>query len=177
MQLDPEALYSLVIQEAALRTASVTPGRHVVDAFCGAGGSAIGFARAGKRVTAIELNPARLEMARYNARLFGVDSQIEFLQGDALELWPTVKADSVFLSPPWGGPSYSTIDAFRLEHFTPHGVLLLEAAAQLKTDVVMQLPKNFDRRELDGRGWKVTVSEDVVEGHLLSYTAVMEWEA
>jgi len=90
MKLDAQALYALVIQEMALHTAAVTPGDEIVDAFCGAGGSAIGFARAGKRVTAIELNGERLEMARHNAALFGVADRITFIHGDSLQLVSTL---------------------------------------------------------------------------------------
>lgn len=37
MQLDAEALYSLIIQPLALQTASITPGDQVIDALCKAG--------------------------------------------------------------------------------------------------------------------------------------------
>ena len=107
MELDAEALYSLIVQEAALRTAAVTPGNHIIDAFAGAGGSAIGFARSGKKVTAVELHPHRLEMAKRNAALFQVADRIDFILGDALVLLPNLPGDTVFLSPPWGGPGYS----------------------------------------------------------------------
>jgi len=173
MKLDAEALYSLVIQESAVATALKTPGNHIIDPFCGAGGTAIGYARAGKTVTAIELDPVRLEMAKYNAALFGVADKIEFIQGDALEIWPRVSADVVFLSPPWGGPSYSKMELFTLDHFVPSGHKLLTLADRLKMNVVMQLPRNFDFNEFKKFSWDVAISEDRVEGHLLSYTAVL----
>ena len=78
MRLDKEALYSLVVQPSALRTAAITPGDHVTDAFCGAGWSAIGFARSGKRGPANEMNLERLEVARYAAALFRGSERIVF---------------------------------------------------------------------------------------------------
>ena len=45
-------------------------GRSVVDACCGSGGNALGFARAGSPVTAIELAPERLAEAQHNARVY-----------------------------------------------------------------------------------------------------------
>ena len=128
MRLDKEALYSLVVQPVALRTAAITPGQHVVDAFCGAGGSAIGFALAGKSVTAIEMNPERLEMARYNANLFGVSDRITFIEGDSLEILPTLDLSTVFLAPPWGGPEYTQRQLFTLDAFSPNGHGLLNLA-------------------------------------------------
>lgn len=174
MQLDAEALYSLIIQPLALQTASITPGDHVIDAFCGAGGSAIGFARSGKRVTAIELEPKRLAMAKHNAALFGVQERIEFIHGDSLKLIPTLSADAIFLAPPWGGPEYSTRERFTLECFHPNGNLILKVALLSEAAVVMQLPRNFDFSELGKLQRKLSLSEDLFDGKVLSYTAVLQ---
>lgn len=173
MRLDAEALYSLVVQPVALETAARTPGTHVLDAFCGAGGSAIGFARAGKRVTAIEIDPARLAMARENASLFGVADRIDFLEGDALALIPSIPADSIFLAPPWGGPAYTRHERFTLACFTPDGNEILTVAMRTRSTIVMQLPRTFDLGELDRFGRALTIFEDRLGDELLSLTAVM----
>jgi trimethylguanosine synthase len=47
--------------------------------------------------------------------VYGVEDRIEFIQGDFLKIVPTLTADVVFLSPPWGGPDYLTADVFDLE--------------------------------------------------------------
>jgi len=47
--------------------------------------------------------------------VYGVEDRIEFIQGDFLKIAPTLTADVVFLSPPWGGPDYLTADVFDLE--------------------------------------------------------------
>ena len=39
----------------------------------------------------------------------------EFVLGDYLQLAPTLKADVVFLSPPWGGPSYLDADCYDID--------------------------------------------------------------
>lgn len=173
MNLDVEALYSLVIQASALRTANITPGEHIVDAFCGAGGSAIGFARAGKSVTAIELNPTRLEMARRNAALFGVSDRITFIGGDSLELLPKLEGDTFFLAPPWGGPEYTKRPLFTLECFSPDGNQLMNIALRCRKHVCMQLPRNFDFNEFKRFEIGVSISEDRINGELLSYTAII----
>lgn len=103
VRLDDEARRSLTPEALALELGHRAHGAHVLDAACGAGGNAIGFARAGCTVTAIELNAARLAMAQHNARLYGVAERIEFIGGDALLLVPQQKADLLFIDPPWGG--------------------------------------------------------------------------
>ena len=77
-------------------------GLSVVDATCGAGGNSIAFARAGCAVTAVERDFDRLELARHNAKIYGVDRQIDFHCGDAVDLLPKLKADVLFVDPPWG---------------------------------------------------------------------------
>ena len=52
--MDREGLFSTKPEGIALQIARNTPGTVVLDAFCGVGGSAIAFARAGKRVVAVD---------------------------------------------------------------------------------------------------------------------------
>ena len=94
--------------------------------------------------------------------IYGVDDKIEFIEGDYMQLAPTLKvlqllfslllslppslplffflhptplllpplvltltnlqADSVFLSPPWGGPSYLLAELYDLSTMVPDGV-------------------------------------------------------
>jgi predicted RNA methylase len=103
-RLDPEGKVSLTPEVLALELGQRFAGRKIVDATCGAGGNTIGFARAGCRVVAIELDAGRLADARHNARLYGVDRLISFVHGDALRL-AAAHADPeavLFLDPPWG---------------------------------------------------------------------------
>ena len=91
-----------ISERLALRIGRLAQGRPVVDAGCGAGGNAIGFARAGSQVVAIEADAERLALARHNARLYGVAKRITFVHGDACErLEPNAEA-ILFVDPPWG---------------------------------------------------------------------------
>lgn len=62
---------------------------------------------------AIDTSPVRLACARANAKIYGVQDHITFIQADYLE-WAKQRAadstadpiDVVFLSPPWGGIDY-----------------------------------------------------------------------
>lgn len=102
-RLDDEGRMSLTPESLALALGERARGLRVIDACAGAGGNAIGFARAGCAVTAIEIDRDRLAMARHNARLYGVADRIDFIPGDAREIIPGREADLLFLDPPWGG--------------------------------------------------------------------------
>jgi hypothetical protein len=102
VQLDDEGRFSLTPEALALELGQRAAGLHVIDAGCGVGGNAIGFARGGAQVTAIEWDAQRLGMARRNAALYGVADRIEFVAGDAIEVVPRLAADLLFVDPPWG---------------------------------------------------------------------------
>lgn len=64
--------------------AGVRSGEAVLDVACGTGVVAVTCAQRGAKVTGLDLTPALLERARYNAKLAGLS--IEFIEGDAEQL-------------------------------------------------------------------------------------------
>jgi len=121
----------------------------VIDACCGVGGSAIGFARAGCEVVAIEPDPERLAMARHNAALYGVSKRILFLRGRAEDLLGQQSGDLVFLDPPWG------VDWDR-RCALPSSVPLLQPLRDLcseqlpDAEVWAKVPPSFDTQQTPG---------------------------
>jgi len=174
MKLDEEGLYSLALESVALEIAQRTPGDFILDAFCGLGGSAIGFARSGKNVIAIDVDKTRLEMAKYNAELFDVLDRIEFISGDSLELLSILKADTIFLDPPWGGTDYNKTEKFYLSNFEPDGTELLNLAFSVSDSVVIRLPKNFDFKELEKFGKYYELESNTLDRKLLHYCAYFD---
>lgn len=82
-----------------------------------------------------------------NAAIYGVEDRIEFILGDAMEVLPSLKADVVFLSPPWGGPQYQTSETFDLHSMIPpplSAVEIFRAARKVTPNVVFFLPRNID---------------------------------
>lgn len=63
-------------------------------------------------VIAIDIDPVKISLAHNNAKVYGVADQIDFICGDFMHLASSLKADVVFLSPPWGGPEYATAEIF-----------------------------------------------------------------
>ena len=74
--------------------------------------------------SAIDIDRNRLEIARHNARVYGVEHKIDFIHGDYMKLAAKLTADVVFLAPPWGGPSYAACSEFSLRMTTPNSYVV-----------------------------------------------------
>ncbi|XP_030581232.1 trimethylguanosine synthase [Archocentrus centrarchus] len=180
IRLDREGWFSVtperIAEHIALRVeCSFHASQLVIDAFCGVGGNAIQFALTGKRVLAIDIDAARLEMARHNAAVYSVADRIDFLQGDFLQLAPRLCADVVFLSPPWGGPDYLTAEVFDIRTMMePDGVEIFRLAKLISDNIVYFLPRNVDMDQvasLAGPGGKVEVEQNFLNNKLKTVTA------
>jgi len=128
----------------------------LIDAFAGAGGNTIAFAKSGrwKRVYAIEKDPHVLACAKHNAKVYGVEDLISFYGGDCFdvlknELKEMAEYSVIFASPPWGGPGYRTDAIFKLTNMQPYSLEdLLIPFQSLTPNVVLYLPRTSDLREL-----------------------------
>lgn len=142
--LSPEVL--------ALALGRSAKGARVWDLCCGAGGDAIGFARGGAEVVAIEQRAERVAQARHNAQLYGVATKIRFLTGDALRLAQPAPGELLYLDPPW-------IEGYREPH-TLSAYPLIEAvrAAWPASPLWVKLPAAFATASLPGR-WEAVFGE------------------
>lgn len=170
IQVDAEGLYSAKPEESALRIAEALGGRVVLDAFCGVGGSAIGFARHGSRVLSVDTEATRLEMARHNARVYGVSDRIEFVLGDCRDFLRAADFDAVYFDPPWGGPEYSKRPRFPLEGFEPDGRELLRLAFEREARIGFTVPPNFDLMQVCHHARDFEVLCEAVDRVLSYYT-------
>ncbi|KAH7339656.1 RNA cap guanine-N2 methyltransferase-domain-containing protein [Rhizoctonia solani] len=167
--LDEEGWYSVTPEKIALQIAERCRCDTVIDAFCGVGGNAIAFAQSCERVIALDVSPTRLAIARHNANIYGVADRIEFILGDYVSFARSLaslgrRVDTVFLSPPWGGPSYisgSTDTApitdskdaqssvYTLDNLLPiSGVDLFTISHKISRNIAMYLPRNTDVGEI-----------------------------
>ncbi|KAM4727950.1 trimethylguanosine synthase isoform 2-T2 [Anableps anableps] len=180
IRLDREGWFSVTPEKIAEHIAhrveqSCADSQLVIDAFCGVGGNAIQFALTGKRVLAVDIDGDRLDMARHNAVVYNVVDRIDFLQGDFLQLAPTLCGDVVFLSPPWGGPDYLNADVFDIRTMMePDGFKIFSQAKQITENIVYFLPRNADVNQvasLAGPGGKVEVEQNFLNNKLKTVTA------
>lgn len=92
-------------------------------------------------VTLVGIVKPRPVLKKHN--LIQVLDKITFILGDFFLVAPTLLADSVFLSPPWGGPEYLALDEFDLETCMAFsGSLLYETARRISPNVCYFLPRN-----------------------------------
>jgi trimethylguanosine synthase len=152
IQIDTEGWYSVTPEAIGHHIAQhSTPGSVVWDAFAGVGGNSIQYALAGMNVVATELDPDRIRMCRENARIYGVDQYIDFLQADALSMKNIWRGgfDTVFLSPPWGGPEYLKSEVYDALTMLPIDCkAMIETATRMKGKLVFYMPKNTELTRL-----------------------------
>jgi SAM-dependent methyltransferase len=91
----PTAMFSTPVAAQLVKFAGIAPGEHVLDVATGTGVVAITAARAGARVTGLDLTPELLEHARENARI-AQRPEIVWTEGDAEKLpYPDATFDVV----------------------------------------------------------------------------------
>jgi len=88
-----------------------------------------------------------------------------------MKLLPSIKPDTIFLDPPWGGTDYNELEKFLLSNFEPDGTKLLNLAFSVTDSVVIRLPKNFDLKDLDSFGRTYELERNMFDGKLLHYCA------
>lgn len=89
-------------------------GKTVLEVGCGLGTDTINFARAGARVTAVDLSRRSLDLARERATVFGLQDRIRFVEADAERLSDVL--------PP---SAFDLVYSFGVIHHSPHPDLLL----------------------------------------------------
>lgn len=142
--LDREALFSVKPETAALEIADAVPGERILDPFCGAGGSAIAFARRGKRVIASDRDPLRCAMTVHNAAVYGVGDRVQVFHAEAESQIERRAADAAYLDPPWGGPDYAQKPRFLWDDFYAGFADTLTKALERFDCAAVSLPNNFD---------------------------------
>ncbi|XP_055811082.1 uncharacterized protein LOC129880866 isoform X2 [Solanum dulcamara] len=179
IKMDGEGWFSVTPEAIAKHHALRCGSGIIVDFFTGVGGNSIQFAKRSKHVIAIDIDPKRIDLAQYNAAIYGVRDQIDFIRGDSFVLAPNLKADVVFMSPPWGGPDYLKERTFDMKTMLrPHdGNFLFSIGRGIASKVVMFLPRNVDINELAELSlsvnppWSLEVEKNYLNGKLKAITA------
>jgi len=119
-----------------------------------------------------------VEFAANNAKIYGVEDYIDFVIGDFFQLAPHLKGDCAFLSPPWGGPSYSDVQSFTLDMLKPKdGYSIFQAAQIITPNIIMFLPRNVDLNQVAELSWlsspplNLKIEENHVQTRMKGITA------
>ncbi|XP_058810912.1 uncharacterized protein LOC131675785 [Phymastichus coffea] len=176
IKLDYESWFSVTPEKIAIHIAAKCKSDIVIDAFCGAGGNTIQFANSCHQVMSIDIDLQKLQMARHNAKIYGVDNKIDFILGNFICLAESLIGDVVFLSPPWGGPKYVKKNVFDLKDIMePYGgEKLLKTAQKISRNVAYYLPKNIDTSQLlhaAGSESRVEVEKNFLNDQVVAVTA------
>ncbi|CAN0873009.1 Trimethylguanosine synthase [Linum grandiflorum] len=180
IRMDEEGWFSVTPELIAWHHALQCVDDIVIDCFTGVGGNAIQFAQGCKHVIAIDIDPKKIEYAYHNASIYEVDDQIDFIVGDFFSLAPKLKglADTVFLSPPWGGPDYLKEKTYDIKMLKPcDGYSLFNAAKKIAPKIIMFLPRNVELDQLAELAlsanppWSLEVEKNFLNGKLKAITA------
>ncbi|OQS04383.1 trimethylguanosine synthase [Thraustotheca clavata] len=151
IRLDHEGWFSVTPEVISKHHAKRIACDLVIDAFTGCGGNAIQLALTCRQVIAIDMDPCKIEIAKHNAKVYGVADRIEWLVGDAFQLLPNLQADVIFLSPPWGGPEYLNAPEFTLDTMMmgdQSGIDLFHLARKITSNIVYFLPRNTSKAQI-----------------------------
>ncbi|XP_078429750.1 S-adenosyl-L-methionine-dependent methyltransferases superfamily protein isoform X2 [Wolffia australiana] len=148
VQMDEEGWFSVTPEAIAKHQASRCGSGLVIDAFTGVGGNAIQFAMKATHVLAIDIDNEKLDCAQQNSAIYGLRLNIDFVLGDFFLLSSHLKADIIFLSPPWGGPEYSKVQTYDIQSMLKprDGRVLFVSAAKIAPKV----EKNYLNGKLKG---------------------------
>ncbi|XP_065881889.1 uncharacterized protein [Euphorbia lathyris] len=178
IQMDEEGWFSVTPELIARHHASRCADGTIIDCFTGVGGNAIQFALRCKHVTAIDVDPRKIDYAYHNAGIYGIHEKVDFIKGDFFVLAPKLKAGTVFLSPPWGGPDYAKVKKYNMGMLRPRdGFFLFNTAKKIASKIVMFLPRNVDLNQLAelclsaGPAWSLEVEKNFLNGKLKAVTA------
>ncbi|GAV03334.1 hypothetical protein RvY_13775 [Ramazzottius varieornatus] len=172
--MDEESWFSVTPERIAEHIAQRCQCDLIVDGFCGVGGNAIQFAMTCERVIAIDIDPVKIEYAKHNAKIYGVEDRIEFITGDFFKVAETLTADAVFLSPPWGGPQYADQQSFDLQKMEVNGFRIFEAAKRITGNIAYFLPRNASVEQLAslaGPGGKMELEQNFLNKKLKTIVA------
>ncbi|KAG1662507.1 hypothetical protein FOA52_000911 [Chlamydomonas sp. UWO 241] len=116
IEMDIEGWYSVTPEVLAHHQAGIMReyGRGLVaaDAMSGCGGNVIAMAATFPQVIGIEISPTRCAMMAHNAALYAASPRVNYVVADFFAAAPTLLADAIFCSPPWGGPTYQYCETF-----------------------------------------------------------------
>ena len=136
-------------------TAKLAKNCTVIDGFCGSGGNVIQFSKFCKTVFAIDIDPKKIDICKNNCKIYNCDDNIYFIKCDFLKIENytnvKVKADYIFLSPPWGGVSYKNSDIYSIKaSMTPDINEIVKVSLRISKYIMFYVPRTLMLEELFG---------------------------
>ena len=133
----------------------------ILDGFCGSGGNVIQLANVFNNVVGMDIDMKKLLCAKHNSQVYQVNPIL--VHDNFFNLIDTHNSISgIFLSPPWGGPSYVTERAFDLNKMEPYDIkTIFSKARSITKNIAIYLPRNSNIKDI------LLLSDDNCEIHYL----------
>jgi len=124
----------------------------VMETCSGAGFTTIALARYAKHVYSVEVDGFRLELAKKNSQIAGLDNKISFINGDitttkTLELLPNI--DSAFIDPDWAISGVNHVFRFVNSNTQPPSDKLLELVNTMTPNITLVQPPHINKKEFE----------------------------
>ena len=149
IMMDRESWYSVTPEKIAKYTAKLIEGKTIIDGFCGSGGNVIQFSKYCSKVYAIDISKNKLSICRNNCDVYNCKDNIKFIHSDFLKMKNKIKADYIFLSPPWGGTEYKNSNVYSIKKFMyPDITDIIRVSLNVANNILFFLPRNLDLDEL-----------------------------
>jgi 16S rRNA G966 N2-methylase RsmD len=134
-------------------TAKLAKNCSVIDGFCGSGGNVIQFSKYCSKVYAIDIDPKKIEICKNNCKVYNCKNNIDFIEYDFLKIEEykpiKVKADYIFLSPPWGGINYKNSDVYSIKaSMTPDISEIIKVCLRITKYIMFYIPRTLKLKEL-----------------------------
>ena len=88
-------------------------------------------------------------MCKNNCKVYHCKHNIKFIHSDFLKMKNKIKADYIFLSPPWGGTEYKNSEIYSIKKFMyPDITEIIRISLNVADKILFFLPRNLDLDEL-----------------------------
>ncbi|XP_025192334.1 trimethylguanosine synthase-like [Melanaphis sacchari] len=136
----------------------------IIDPFCGAGRNVLQLARVCDSVIAIDIDPAKIQLAKNNAKVYNVYHKITFIVDDFFKIAHRLKpVDCIVTSPPWGGYNYENSQSISATNILIEKIL--ELGIKVAPKILLHVPKDLNTNEciLIGKRHRVrTFKEEII---------------
>ena len=115
----------------------------------------IQFSKFCSKVFAIDIDPKKIEICKNNCKIYNCKDNIYFIEYDFLKIEQyepiKVRADYIFLSPPWGGISYKNSDVYSIKaSMTPDISEIIKVSLKIVKYIMFYVPRTLMLEELFG---------------------------
>ncbi len=123
---------------------------NVLETCSGAGFTTISLAKYAKHIYSVELDVPRLEIAKKNLKIAGLENGVTFLNGDitltkTLDLLPPV--DAAFIDPDWAVTDKNHVYRFLNSTTKPPSDKLLDLIFKITSNITLIQPPFIDKKE------------------------------